>query len=350
MSAEAPVRVLIVDDSAVARRVLSSALDAYPGIEVAGTAPDAATAVAKIAALSPDVVTLDIEMPGTDGVTFLRGLEAPVPVVIVSGQAAAPAARARLVHLGAASVVAKPGGTTPLTAVAQEVADAVFDAAARGPRPVVTGGGPATVVASDRAPVVGGVEVVAIGASAGGTDAIAEVLRAYRPDAVGTVIVQHMPQGFTAAYARQLDATSAIAVSEARKGDVVARGRALLAPGGAHLAVRRRGAELVCDVHRGPSVNRHKPSVDVLFDSVAATAGPAAVGVLLTGMGSDGAAGLLRMREAGAHTIAQDEATSLVYGMPRAAAELGAAVTVCPLGDVAAAIGRASQSVQRIDR
>ncbi|MFN8105567.1 MAG: chemotaxis-specific protein-glutamate methyltransferase CheB [Acidimicrobiia bacterium] len=349
MSAEAPVRVLIVDDSAVARRVLSSALDAYPGIEVAGTAPDAATAVAKIAALSPDVVTLDIEMPGTDGVTFLRELEAPVPVVIVSGQAAAPAARARLVHLGAASVVAKPGGTTPLTAVAQEVADAVFDAAARGPRPVVAGGGPATA-ACDRAPVVGGIEVVAIGASAGGTDAIAEVLRACRPDAVGTVIVQHMPEGFTAAYARQLDSTSVIAVSEARKGDVVARGRALLAPGGAHLAVRRRGAELVCDVHRGPSVNRHKPSVDVLFDSVAATAGPAAVGVLLTGMGSDGAAGLLRMREAGAHTIAQDEATSLVYGMPRAAAELGAAVTVCPLGDVAAAIGRASQSVQRIDR
>lgn len=349
MSAKAPVRVLIVDDSAVARRVLPSALDACPGIEVAGTAPDAATAAAKISALSPDVVTLDIEMPGTDGVTFLRGLQTPVPVVVVSGQAAAPAARARLVQLGAASVVAKPGGTTPLTAVAQEIADAVFDAATRGRRPVATCGGPAAA-AVDRAPVVGGVEVVAIGASAGGTDAIAEVLRACPPDAAGTVIVQHMPQGFTAAYARQLDATSAVAVSEARKGDVVARGRALLAPGGAHLAVRRRGADLVCDVHRGPSVNRHRPSVDVLFDSVAATAGPAAVGVLLTGMGSDGANGLLRMREAGAHTIAQDEATSLVYGMPRAAAEIGAAVTVCPLGDVAAAIGRASQSVQRIDR
>lgn len=351
MSGAAPVRVLVVDDSAVARRALSSELGTHPGIEVVGTAPDARTAAAKIVALSPDVVTLDVAMPGTDGFAVLESMSAQdPPVVVVSGQVAAPATRARLMQLGAASVVAKPEAGKPLTLVAAEIAAAIEHAAAhaartreRARRAPVPGPGPAG--ADD-----GGAEVVAIGASAGGTDAIAAVLGVCTPDAVGTVIVQHMPQGFTAAYARQLDATSAMSVSEARRGDVVVRGRAFLAPGGSHLAVRRRGTDLVCDVHRAASVNRHRPSVDVLFDSVAASAGPNAVGVLLTGMGADGAAGLLRLREAGAHTIVQDEATSLVYGMPRAAAELGAAVQECALGDIAAAIGQAAQSGRRVVR
>jgi two-component system chemotaxis response regulator CheB len=337
------IRVLVVDDSAFVRRVLSDELGRHPDITVVGTAIDPYAAREQIVRLRPDVVTLDVEMPRMDGLSFLSKLmrHLPTPVVVVSSLAQAGSEVAvRALALGAVEVVAKPGSALSVQGVVADLARAVRTAAAARVRPAA--GGTAPAHAAPPSPLFGTThKVLAIGASTGGTQAIERVLRALPPDAPGTVIVQHMPRDFTAAFARRLDGLCAVTVREAADGDAVVPGAALVAPGGFHLVVQRSGARYVARVKDGPPVHHQRPAVDVLFGSVARHAGPNAVGVLLTGMGADGARGLLAMREAGAHTIAQDEATSVVYGMPAEAARLGAAAEILPLGDVAEAALRA---------
>jgi two-component system chemotaxis response regulator CheB len=339
----APVRVLIVDDSALVRQVLSRLLATDPGIEVVGTAPDPVAAERKLAALAPDVLTLDVEMPRMDGLAFLERLMRvrPMPVVMVSSLTHAGCeATLRALELGAVDVVAKPRVDVRerLEELAGELVEKVKAAAAARVRPrrsTPDGIRPASSSAPAYRPTEA---IVVIGASTGGTEALREVLVALPPNAPGIVIVQHMPEGFTAAFARRLDALAAVRVAEAADGDRVLPGHVLLAPGNHHLRLIRDGAAVRAAVVDGPPVNQHRPSVDVLFESAATVLGPSAVGVLLTGMGRDGAQGLLALRRAGARTIAQDESTSVVWGMPREAIALGAAERVLPIDRVAGAI------------
>ena len=345
----APIRVLVVDDSAFVRRVLTDELGRHPDLEVVGTAVDPYAAREKIVRLRPDVVTLDVEMPRMDGLSFLAKLmrHLPTPVVVVSSLAARDSEVAvRALALGAVDVVAKPGSARSVQGVVDDLVRAVRTAAAArvGPVTASTPAGSIVTPGGDVPPPGAGEpahRVLAVGASTGGTQAIERLLRALPADAPGTVIVQHMPATFTGAFARRLDGLAAMAVREAADGDAVAPGVALIAPGGQHLVVQRAGAGFVARVKDGPPVHHQRPAVDVLFQSVARHAGRHAVGVLLTGMGADGARGLLAMRQAGAHTIAQDEATCVVYGMPAEAVRLGAAAEVLPLGDVAPAALRA---------
>jgi two-component system chemotaxis response regulator CheB len=336
------IRVLIVDDSALVRRILSDELSRHADVEVVGTAVDPYAAREKIARLRPDVVTLDVEMPRMDGLSFLAKLmrHHPLPVVVVSSltpRDSGPAVRA--LALGAVEVIAKPGSALATHGIGDALARAVRTAArarvARLPAapPPAAAAAPAAFDTSRR--------VLAVGASTGGTQAIEQVLTRLPAHAPGTVIVQHMPEHFTAAFARRLDALCAMEVREARDGDAVVPGVALVAPGGRHLLVQRSGARYVARVKDGPPVHHQRPAVDVLFESVARHAGRDAVGVLLTGMGADGARGLLAMRQAGAHTLAQDEATCVVFGMPREAIRLGAAAEVVGLPQVASAVLRA---------
>jgi len=326
--------VLIVDDSAVVRAILSKQLDAYPGIEVIGTAPDPYIARDKIVQLQPDVVTLDIEMPRMDGITFLRKLMQyhPTPVVIVSsltpegGELALEA-----IEAGAVDVVAKPGAAYTVGDMVDQLAEKVIAAAsarvdARAHPPVAAQSLSLTRTTK---------KVVAIGGSTGGTVALQEVLTALPHNSPGIVAVLHMPEHFTAAYARRLDEICAIEVREARNGDAVVRGRALIAPGNKHMLLSRSGARYRVIIKDGPTVNRHRPSVDVLFKSVARFAGRNAVGIIMTGMGADGALGLKAMRDEGARTIAQDETSCVVFGMPREAIRVGAAERVISLGAIA---------------
>jgi len=328
------IRVLVVDDSAVVRRVLSDALSTAAGIQVVGSAADPYAAREKIAALHPDVITLDVEMPRMDGLTFLEKLMAahPLPVVVVSSLTPASSAMAlRALELGAVGVVCKPGSQFSIPDVARDIVHQVRAASlaklrpvlgAR-PRPVIPQDGPKSFVTTRK--------ILAIGASTGGPRAIEDVLSQLPPAGPGTVIVQHMPVQFTAEFAKRLDGLCAMRVSEATDGEEVLSGKALIAPGGRHMLLQRVGATYVVRLKDMPAVNHHRPSVDVMMHSVAKAAGANAVGVILTGMGSDGARGLLAMREAGAHTIAQDEETSIVYGMPKEAAALGGAAEVLPL-------------------
>ncbi|MRS11953.1 MAG: chemotaxis response regulator protein-glutamate methylesterase [Actinobacteria bacterium] len=336
MSRSAPVRVLVVDDSAVVRSILSSQLDEVPGIEVVGTAPDPYVARDKIVSLDPDVITLDIEMPRMDGITFLRKLMQyrPTRVVIVSSLTPAGGELAlEAMDAGAIDAVSKPGPAYTVGDMVDELAEKLIAAAsARLERRVSKVATPATRLSLTRTTN----KVVAIGGSTGGTVALQEVLQALPYDSPGVVAVLHMPEHFTAAYARRLNEQCTIEVREARDGDAVVRGRALIAPGNKHMVLTRSGASYRVLVKDGPPVNRHRPSVDVLFKSVARFAGRNAVGVLLTGMGADGAAGLKAMRDAGAHTIAQDEATSVVFGMPKEAIRAGAAERVLAIGHIAA--------------
>jgi two-component system chemotaxis response regulator CheB len=345
-----PARVLVVDDSAFVRHVLSAELARHPDLEVVGTAPDPYVAREKIARLAPDVLTLDIEMPRMDGLSFLAKLmrHHPLPVVVVSSLTPAHSDTAvRALALGAIEVIAKPGSAMAVHGVTADLARAVRAAAsARVTRRVEPAGAAPELPAA--APLLDTThKVLAIGASTGGTQAIERVLRGLPPDAPGTVIVQHMPEHFTAAFATRLDGVCAMRVREGRDGDVVVPGVALVAPGGRHMVLQRSGARYTVRVKDGPPVHHQRPAVDVLFQSVARHAGANAVGAILTGMGADGARGLLAMREAGAHTIAQDEATCVVYGMPREAARLGAAAEVAALGDVARALLRALASAGR---
>jgi two-component system chemotaxis response regulator CheB len=335
------IRVLIVDDSAIVRNLLSEVLSAENDMEVVGTAPDPFVARDKILALKPDVLTLDIEMPRMDGLTFLKKLMhyQPMPVVVISslGQAGCQVALEAL-RLGAVEVLAKPGGPYSVGELRMDLPAKIRAAAAarlrRSPETL-----PAKLEPPPPLPAFDAGTVVAIGASTGGTEAILEVLVRMPADGPGIVITQHIPPVFSLAFANRLNELCPMEVQEARDGDVLRRGRALLAPGNFHMLLRKSpGGGFRVTVQDGPRVCYQRPSVDVMFSSVAEAAGSHAVGVLLTGMGSDGARGLLKMKHAGAWTIVQDEASCIVFGMPKEAIRLGAADQVASLSRVSAAI------------
>jgi two-component system chemotaxis response regulator CheB len=347
------IRVLVVDDSAVMRQLLTEILNSDPGIEVAGTAPDPYVAREKIKLLNPDVLTLDVEMPRMDGLAFLRNLMRlrPMPVVMCSSltQRGASVALDALA-LGAVDFVAKPTVDVAhgIKDAAQEIISKVKMAARAQIRPFVDA--PAMVVADrhDASVVLPRRDapthfattdrIIAIGASTGGTEAIKEVLSHLPADAPGIVISQHIPKAFSGAFALRMDASSVLNVCEARDGQPILAGHVYIAPGDLHLLVVRDGARYQCRLSDGDLVNRHRPSVDVMFRSVAQSAGRNSIGVMLTGMGRDGAEGLKEMREAGALTIAQDENTSVVWGMPGAAWQIGAAQSLHPLPQIAGRI------------
>jgi two-component system chemotaxis response regulator CheB len=342
------IRVLVVDDSALVRKVLTEELSRYPDIEVVGSAVDPFVARDKIVKLHPDVITLDIEMPRMDGLSFLARLmkHYPLPVVIVSSLAPRNSDTAiQALALGAVEVIAKPGAAYSVPDVGRDLVRAIRAAAtARLPKRVAPPV-PATPVGTEKmvppAAPPGPLgfktthSILAIGASTGGTKAIEAVLTQLPPDAPGTVIVQHMPAVFTASFAARLNLVCAMTVREARDNDPVTPGVALVAPGGYHMLLQRSGTNYSVRLKDGPPVHHQRPAVDVLFQSVAQNAGENAIGVLLTGMGADGARGLLAMREQGARTIAEDERTCVVYGMPREAVRLGAAEDVVMLPDIA---------------
>lgn len=335
------IRVLIVDDSAIVRKILREALAGEPDIEVVGTAPDPYVARDKILALRPDVLTLDIEMPRMDGLTFLKKLMRlyPLPVVVISSLAQ-PSCRAALDALafGAVEVLGKPGGPYSVGEMRQTIAAKIRAAAIarlRGSEIFVRPAEAAAPILA--APSWSPDNVLAIGASTGGTEAISAILTTLPATSPGIVIAQHIPPEFSRAFASRLNQMCAVEVKEAVEGDHLRQGLALVAPGGFHLVLRRTVTGYIVAVKSGPRVCYQRPSVDVLFQSVAEAAGRNAVGVLLTGMGADGARGLLAMRHAGAHTIAQDEATCVVFGMPREAIKLGAAAEVLPLQSIPAA-------------
>lgn len=334
-----PIRVLIVDDSAVVRKALSEGLSRYPDIDVVGTAMDPYAARDKIIELRPDVLTLDVEMPRMDGLSFLERLmqHYPIPVIIVSSLTPKHSeAAVRALALGAVDVVPKPGTQYSVPDVERHLVAAVR-AAARArlhKREAAPPSAPSAHIGQIRTTD----RLIAIGASTGGTGAIEDVLRRFPANAPGTVITQHMPAGFTASFAQRLDQHCAVTVREARDGEIITPGLALIAPGNFHLLVQRNGAQWIARVKEGPLVHHQRPAVDVMFQSVAKAAGRNAIGVILTGMGEDGARGLVTMREAGAWTIAQNEQTSVVFGMPRAAIEMGGACEVCALQDVPDAI------------
>jgi two-component system chemotaxis response regulator CheB len=328
------IRVLIVDDSAIVRRILTEALTGEEGIEVVGTAPDPYIARDRIVALQPDVLTLDIEMPRMDGLTFLRKLMQfyPMPVVVISSLAHGNCQVALdAMELGAVEVLAKPGGPHSVSEL-RATLPAIIRAAARAKRRLPEATAPPMPAALHGfAPGA----AIAIGASTGGTEAIAAIMKSLPANSPPIVIAQHIPPVFSRAFAERLNANCALEVKEAEDGDELWPGRALVAPGDFHMFLRRQGGKYSVQVKTGERVCYQRPSVDVLFSSVAECAGAHATGVLLTGMGADGADGLLKMRQAGAHTIAQDEATSAIFGMPRKAIERGAAERVLPLGQIA---------------
>ena len=335
------IRVLIVDDSAIVRQLLTDILSGDPELEVVGTAVDPIIARDKIKVLSPDVLTLDVEMPRMNGVEFLEKLMRlrPMPVVMVSSLTREGAdVTLRALELGAVDFVAKPLKDLAITlpALRDEIVAKVKGAAKAHIR--LTGPRRATLPALEPVRATCAAELIAIGASTGGVETITELLSTFPATIPAVVIVQHMPEAFVPRFAARLRSTLPFAVEPAADGRPLTPGRVLIAPGNRHLlVVRGAGGGLETRLSDGPPVSGHRPSVDALFTSVA-EARPKAVGVLLTGMGRDGAAGLLRMREAGALTIAQDEQTSTVFGMPRAAQELNAAKLVLPLPRIAAAI------------
>ena len=344
------VRVLVIDDSALVRKLLSAMLASDPGIEVVGTAPDPLIARDKIKQLNPDVLTLDVEMPRMDGLTFLENLMRlrPMPVVMVSSLTERGAeVTLRALELGAVDFFTKPGSDLAgsLEASAAEICAKVRAAAHARPRQrtvlrkldVAPRLSADAVLPLSRTPGTrGGSPIIAIGASTGGTEAIRVVLEMMPPDAPPIVVTQHIPAAFSGPFAARMNHCSAMRVGEARDGQPIQPGHAYIAPGSQHLLVMWDGAKHVCRLHDGPPVNRHKPSVDVLFRSMAASVGAATVAALLTGMGDDGARGLLELRQAGARTLVQDEESSVVWGMPGAAWKIGAATEALPLNQVAA--------------
>ena len=332
------VRVLVVDDSAIVRKILAQELGRHAGIEIVGTAPDPYVARDKIVALNPDVLTLDIQMPRMDGITFLRKLMQyhPMPVIVLSsltpagGQTAVEALEA-----GAVDVMCKPDGSFSVGDVCHVLAEKIKAASrARLDHSLVTlpshgASGPRLSMTETTH------KIFAIGASTGGVQALTCVLSALPANAPGTLVVQHMPAHFTTSFAQRLNTECAMRVKEARDGDHVVPGQVLIAPGGLHMLLQRSGASYFVALRDGPSVCRQKPSVEVLFNSVAKFAGANAVGAILTGMGDDGATGLLNLRQAGAHTIAQDEQSCVVFGMPKEAIARGGAEWVISLNRVA---------------
>jgi two-component system chemotaxis response regulator CheB len=343
------VRVLVVDDSALVRKLMSTMLACDPEIEVVGTAADPLIAREKIKQLNPDVLTLDVEMPRMDGITFLENLMRlrPMPVVMVSSLTVEGAdVTLRALEMGAVDFFAKPDHDLAgrFGECAQEICDKVKHAAATRPRARTTVRKLDVVprLSADavlpRAQTVGsrgGSPIIAIGASTGGTEALRVVLEAMPPDAPPILVTQHIPAAFSGPFAARMDRCSAMRVCEAQDGQPIQSGHAYVAPGSHHLLAMWDGAKYVCRLHDGPPVNRHKPSVDVLFRSLAASAGAATIAALLTGMGDDGARGLLELRQAGAATLVQDENSSVVWGMPGAAWKLGAAGEMLPLDHIA---------------
>ena len=340
------IRVLIVDDSAVVRQILSKGLAQDSGLEVIGTAGDPFVACDKILRDRPDVITLDIEMPKMDGLTFLKRLmeHYPIPVVILSSLAAHGTDVAlKALECGAVDVFPKPKCDVKhgLTETMFQLAQAVKAAAhARLPNMRVNRDTPAGQPRPREIPAATGLQttdgIIAMGASTGGTEALKNVLSALPPDSPGIAAVIHMPENFTQRYAERLNELCAIDVAEARDGDWVHPGRAIIARGDHHLSIVRSGARFVAQVRKGPAICHHRPSVEVLFQSVANSAAGNSMGVIMTGMGADGADGMVAMKKAGAHTVAQDEATCVVFGMPREAIERGGAATVLPIDQIAA--------------
>ena len=348
-----PIKVMIVDDSAVVRQVVVNMLQAEPGIKVIGTASDPLFAIERMKSEWPDVILLDVEMPRMDGITFLKKImsERPTPVIICSTLTEAGAATTvEALSAGAVTIITKPrvGLKQFMTESMDELSTAIRQAAKIDARrmarrashtpPVVAARNSADVMlapARERAMTRTTEHIVAIGTSTGGTQALEVVLTELPAVCPGIVVVQHMPPQFTAAFAARLNSICAIEVREAVHNDRVVPGCALIAPGGKHMMLVRSGAQYHVEVKDGPPVNRHRPSVDVLFRSVAKNAGKNALGVIMTGMGDDGARGLKEMRDAGAHTIAQDESTCVVFGMPKEAIRLEAAERVAPLDNIA---------------
>lgn len=332
-----PVRVLVVDDSAMVRQIFERELGRDPMIEVVGAASDPYFARDKIVALKPDVLTLDIEMPRMDGITFLRRLmrHHPLPVIVVSsltpkgGEVALEAMDA-----GAVDVLCKPGAAYTVGDMSIELIDKIKAAArvnmaARKARP------PAAAPPARLAMTKTTNKVICIGSSTGGTEALTAILTRLPANAPGIAIVQHMPEHFTRSFADRLNSLCAIEVKEAENGDAVAPGRALIAPGNYHMLLKRSGARYLVEVRNGPLVGRHRPAVDILFKSAAKFAGANAVGVMLTGMGRDGADGMRLMKDAGARNIAQDETSCVVFGMPKEAIAAGGVDHVLPLDQIA---------------
>lgn len=350
--AQERIRVMIVDDSAVVRQTLKEVLESDSAMEVVATASDPYIAARKLSEADPDVITLDIEMPRMDGLSFLRRLmsQHPVPVVICSSQAESGSDNAiRALEYGAVDIIEKPrvGTKQFLEESKTRICDVVKAAhlarvkkVKAKPVPqnevapkntadavIPPSGKPSVIETTDR--------IVVAGASTGGTEALRVFLEGMPLDAPGIVIVQHMPEQFTAAFAQRLDTLCSVTVKEAANNDSVIRGRALIAPGNRHCLLKRSGARYYVEIKDGPLVSRHRPSVDVLFRSAARYAGQNTIGVIMTGMGDDGARGLLELKQAGAYTIAQDEATSVVYGMPQEAVKRGAVERSLPLSSIA---------------
>ena len=338
------IRVLIVDDSAVVRQTLSNILASDPQIEIMATAGDPFIAAERMREETPDVITLDVEMPRMDGITFLQKImsQHPIPVVMCSsltGRGSETALRA--LEYGAVELIEKPrlGTRQFLEESKVQICDAVKAAAQVRPRRLTRRLEPEPKLTADAvipkaspgAMSQTTEKVVVVGASTGGTEALRIFLQSMPVDAPGIVIVQHMPEHFTATFAQRLDSLCALSVQEARDGDSVLRGRALIAPGNRHLLLKRSGAKYYVELKDGPLVCRHRPSVDVLFRSAARYAGKNAVGVIMTGMGDDGAKGMKEMKEAGALTLAQDEESCIVFGMPNEAIKLGGVDKILPL-------------------
>ncbi len=347
------IKVLVVDDSALVRKILTEELNRQKDIEVVGTAIDPYAARDKIVALKPDVLTLDLEMPRMDGLSFLAKLmkHYPMPVVVVSSLTPKNSENAlQALRLGAVDVICKPGSAYSTQNISIQIIKAVraasharFDRVATRPAPQTRGPGTgAAPVHETVVPRTGLIhttsKIIAMGASTGGTRAIEAVLTALPADTPGIAMVQHMPPVFTATFAERLNQICRIEVREARDRDRLVPGLALLAPGNYHMLVEKSGANYYVRIKQGPPVHHQRPSVDVLFHSVATSAGVNATGVLMTGMGADGARGMLAMKEAGSYNIVQDEATSVVFGMPKEAIRVGAASEVTPLQGIPAGI------------
>lgn len=353
------IKVLVVDDSAAMRGMLAAIINSSPGLAVVGTADNPHEARELIKVLNPDVLTLDVEMPLMNGIEFLSRLMRlrPMPVLMISSLTERGSTAAlQALELGAIDFLGKPRihNEAELADYADEVCAkirAAYGARQRFTQPAGAGQEPANTrqrpVFATLSPPLLNKTLIAIGASTGGTEAIRTVLSALPEASPGVLIVQHMPEGFTKSFAKRLDSLSRLTVVEAQGGESIRPGHAYLAPGSAHLLVRKSGGAFYTELSAGEPVNRHRPAVDVLFDSVARQVGGKALGVLLTGMGRDGAKGLLQMRQAGAWTMAQDEATSVIYGMPREAAQIGAVEEVLPLGEIA---GHIQKRLSLLDR
>lgn len=340
-----PIKVLVVDDSALIRALLKEIIQADPELELVGQAPDAYVARDLIKQLNPDVLTLDVEMPRMDGLTFLEKLMRgrPMPVVMISSLTEQGSeATFRAMELGAVDFVAKPklGLREGMQAYAEDICDKIKAASLARliPRQAQAPAVQEPLVSHGPRPIIGTEKLIAIGASTGGTEAIKDVLLGLPADSPGIVITQHMPPGFTRSFAERLNRMTRLNVVEAKGGERILPGHAFLAPGDKHLLVERSGANYVTRLSDAEPVHRHKPAVDPMFRSVAQCAGRNVIACLLTGMGKDGAQGMLEIRQAGGYTVAQNEATCVVYGMPREAVAIGGAEDILPLAEIAEAL------------